>query len=86
MGYIGKAVGAEPPKHVGVQQHVPWMLNIELQNIMCALLGFSFALGKSFLGILFISFIMGLFTLCHSTLGVCNFFLKLHVLTPKSLP
>jgi hypothetical protein len=50
------------------------------------LLDFSLTLVHSFPSILFVlPFEMGMFTLCHCILDVCNFLLTLQVLTIKSL-
>jgi hypothetical protein len=72
-----KAIGVGMPKPTGIQSqhHVPWILDTELQNLMLALLGFHLWSHYSFLCSLFLLFGIGMFTLCHYMLEVCNLFL-----------
>jgi hypothetical protein len=62
--------------------------DMKLQDLMCFdLLGFSVPLVLPFLSLLlFLPFRIGIFTLCHCVLGICNFLLYFIGLTAKRVP
>jgi hypothetical protein len=63
------------PCGVASYHNMLWISDMELQDLMFALLDFSLILTLSFLPILlFLRLGMGVLTQCHCMLGVCNLF------------
>jgi hypothetical protein len=85
----GKCIEIGLPKSFGVAFHllVPWMLGMELHNLMFELLCFNLALVCLFLSISqFFPFVMGMFTLYHCVLEVSNIHFYFIQAQRKSLP
>jgi hypothetical protein len=71
----GKAIRAGLSKPVGANFMKTHSLvtSLELQDLMISLLGFDLALVSSYMvTLLFFTFGMGMFTLCHCTLEICD--------------